>query len=121
MTTTTATPVFELPSQDRRALDIALLKVWRRGANVIIGWRLGAYGIRVLYLPSYDLPQWEQRRPDLLRYDRFIRTDKEFAKLVEEGGKEQALEMPDSFSDTEGVHAAINDIVRYYSVTALSR
>ena len=117
MSTSSATPSFELPAADRRALDLALLKVWRRGANVIIGWRLAAFGIRVLYLSSYDLPQWEQRRPDLLRYDRFIKTDQEFVKLFEEGCKEASLEMANSFSDTEGVHAAINDIIRYYSVT----
>ena len=117
MTTSSATSGFKLPAADRRALDIELLKVWRRGANVIIGWRLAAFGIRVLYLSSYDLPLWEQRRPDLLKYDRFIKTDEEFAKILEEGCKEGALEMANSFSDTEGVHAAINDVIRYYSVT----
>ena len=50
-------------------LERHLQQIWAFGANIIVGWQIGALGLKVLYLPSYALAKAAQIRPDLLSGD----------------------------------------------------
>ena len=81
-----------LTAANRRELDVNLRKVWELGANVIVGWRLLAYGMKILYVTSYDLPKAAKNRSNLLRFDRFIDDEDEFDRLVNLGLQSDAIE-----------------------------
>ena len=98
-----------LTAANRRELDVNLRKVWELGANVIVGWRLLAYGMKILYVTSYDLPKAAKNRPNLLRFDRFIDDEDEFDRLVNLGCKATPLNL--SFSVTKDCQDAVNDII----------
>ena len=104
-----------LTAANRRELDVNLRKVWELGANVIVGWRLLAYGMKILYVTSYDLPKAAKNRSNLLRFDRFIDDEDEFDRLVNLGCKATPLNL--SFSVTKDCQDAVNDIIRRYTVT----
>ncbi len=102
---------------DRRKLDDVLRKTWQQGANFIIGWRARPDGIRLLYLPSYALPQIAKRLPDLLEPRRHVSSDSRHDDLVAAGCKVRDAALP--FAIPEGRYAVrkIDELMRYYTVT----
>lgn len=107
----------ELSPENRRELDIALRKVWRLGANVIVGWRALPFGIEVLHITSYDLPKIAKQHADLLNFDRYIGSEEAFNKLVSAGCETETLSLSFSRSTSSDSHFAINDTIRHYTVT----
>ena len=104
-----------LTAANRRELDVNLRKVWDLGANVIIGWRLLPYGMKILYVTSYDLPKAAKNHPNLLRFDRFIDDEAEFERFLDLGCKASPLNL--SFSVTKDCQDIVNEIIRRYTVT----
>ena len=104
-----------LTAANRRELDVNLRKVWDLGTNVIVGWRSLPYGIKIIFLTSYDLPRVAKNHANLLRLDRFIRDEAEFDRFLKLGCKATPLNL--SFSVTEDCQDSVNDVIRRYTVT----
>ena len=101
----------------RGELDSGLRKIWSLGANVIVGWRFLPSGIKLAHLPSYDLPWVAKKHPTLLRPNRYLETEAEFAALADTGCRISSLTLLNKYGVDRQSIAAINDLVRRYSVT----
>ena len=101
----------------RDELDSGLRKIWSLGANVIVGWRFLPSGIKVAYLPSYDLPWVAKKHPTLLRPDRYFETEAEFGSMSEAGCRVSVLTLFNKYNVDKQSIAGINDLIRHYSVT----
>lgn len=106
-----------ISAANRRELEASLRKVWRLGANVILGWRALAHGIDVLYAASYDLPKIAKARPALMLPDRRITRDAEFDACVKAGCKKESIRLLFEIDRQSDTTSAIDEIIRSYSVT----
>ena len=104
-------------SWDRGKLDASLRRISSLGANVIVGWRFLAAGIKVAFVPSYDLPSMAKAFPNLLRFGRMVETDAEFSAMVTRGCGEQIITILEAFNQRGETERAINDAIRHFSVT----
>ncbi len=105
----------ELAPANLRELDTGLRKLWQFGANVIVGWRRTQYGLQVLYVPTYSLPQLARKHPRVVQLDREIIKEQDAAVLVQAGAKEASVRL---LSAIDASHSpAVNNAVRVYSVT----
>ena len=107
----------ELSGNLRTELDVNLRKIWSLGANVIVGWRFLPAGIKVAYLPSYDLPQVAKTHPNLLRYNRYVESEEEFAALADTGCRVKPLAIFNNYGIDKQSISFVNELVQRYSVT----
>lgn len=106
-----------LTSANRRELEVNLRKLWNKGANVLVGWRVDAGKMHVLALPGHAVPALGKAYPDFLELNRHIRDRARFDALLKAGCKTASFALqfePDRDGPTVDT---VNDIVRYYSVT----
>ena len=102
---------------DSRKLDVSLRRISSLGANVIVGWRFLPAGIKVAYIPSYDLPSMAKAFPNLLRFRRKVETDTEFAAMTARGCDEEIITILGAFDHGRETERMINDAIRHFSVT----
>ena len=102
---------------DSRKLDASLGRISSLGANVIVGWRFLPAGIKVAYIPSYDLPPMAKAFPNLLRFRRKVETDTEFAAMTARGRDEEIITILGAFDHGRETERMINDAIRHFSVT----
>ena len=102
---------------DSRTLDASLRRISSLGANVIVGWRFLPAGIKVAYIPSYDLPSMAKAFPNLLRFSRKVETDTDFGAMVTRGCGEEIITILGAFDHGSETERMINDAIRHFSVT----
>ncbi len=98
-------------------LERHLRKIWAFGANVIVGWRIGALGLKILYLPSYALAKAAQAYPDLLSGDRNLKSDAEAHRLAKIGARTASVSLSFNVPRDEKVIFHINRFIRKFSIT----
>ena len=102
---------------NRRELEVNLRKLWNRGANVIVGWRVDSGQMRVLTLSSHAVPLLGKAHPELFELDRYIRDRARFEKLTKFGCRESNFTMQYDADVNDQSIASVNEVVRFYSVT----
>lgn len=102
---------------DSSKLDASLRRISSLGANVIVGWRFLPAGIKVVYVPSYDLPSMAKAFPNLLRFNRRIELESEFEAMVARGCGEETITILGAFDHGRETTRQINDAIRHFSVT----
>lgn len=108
---------FAVSAENRKELYEKLGSIWDLGANVIIGWRVAADGIELLYLPSLELPIAAKRHRGLLERDRHMGDSDRYRDFLDAGC--QTAQVPLSFEVCEAgpFIKQMESILRYYTVT----
>ena len=98
-------------------LERHLQQIWAFGANIIVGWQIGALGLKVLYLPSYALAKAAQIRPDLLSGDRNLKSDADAHRLSQIGVQTASIALSFNVPPDDNVKHHINLFIRKFSIT----
>jgi hypothetical protein len=98
-------------------LERHLQKIWSFGANIIVGWQIGALGLKVLYLPSYALARAAQAHPDLLSSERNLNTDADAHRLSKIGAQTASVALSFNVPPDDKVRHHINLFIRKFSIT----
>lgn len=100
-----------------KELERGLHKIWSLGANVIVGWQVGAYGLKVLHLSSYALARAAETHPDLLAGDRYLGSGASAQRLAGLGAKTTSLALSFDVPTDDNVILSINRFIRRFSIT----
>jgi hypothetical protein len=104
-------------SEFRRNLSVNLRRISALGANVIVGWRYLPAGIEVAHIPSYDLPLFARKFPNLLRRNRQLSMGERFEAMLSAGCRPETISMVQNISQGLQTTEMINETIRRYSVT----
>ena len=98
-------------------LDRSLRKIWRHGANVIIGWHVAANGLKILYLPSYALSTVAASEADILRPDKCMTTEADYHRMANLGAKTESVPLSFDIPRDDNAADAVNRFIRKFSIT----
>ena len=108
--------VAHFPPANASELERSLRKIWRHGANVIVGWYAGAHGLKILHLPSYALSRASALCPDILAPDKSV-TEAGLHRLTDIGARVANVRLSFDVPRDEKVIAALNRFIRKFSIT----